>query len=86
MALLLGAAMARLMRLNTPDSRAVTLEVGIQNSGLGLVILFTFMPNAGGMMLITAFWGVWHLVSGLTLACIWSRIPIRDAPAPAGQQ
>jgi BASS family bile acid:Na+ symporter len=38
------------------------------------------------MMLITAFWGVWHLVSGLTLACIWSRIPIRDAPAPAGQQ
>jgi BASS family bile acid:Na+ symporter len=60
--------------------------VGIQNSGLGLVILFTFMPNAGGMMLITAFWGVWHLVSGLTLACIWSRIPIRDAPAPAGQQ
>lgn len=86
MALLLGAAMARLMRLNTPDRRAVTLEVGIQNSGLGLVILFTFMPNAGGMMLITAFWGVWHLVSGLTLACIWSRMPVRDAPAPAGQQ
>ncbi len=78
MALLLGALMGRLMRLNTPDRRAVTLEVGIQNSGLGLIILFTFMPNAGGMMLITAFWGVWHLVSGLTLASIWARIPIHD--------
>lgn len=88
MALLLGAAMGRLMRLSTPDRRAVTLEVGIQNSGLGLVILFTFMPAAGGMMLITAFWGVWHLVSGLTLSSIWARIPIRDeatAAAAAGR-
>ncbi len=83
LALLLGALMGRLMRLNTPDRRAVTLEVGIQNSGLGLVILFTFMPNAGGMMLITAFWGVWHLVSGLTLSSIWARIPIRDGEPAA---
>ena len=73
MALGLGAATGYLLRLPTADRRAVTLEVGIQNSGLGLVILFTFMPNAGGMMLITSFWGVWHLVAGLTLANIWSR-------------
>jgi BASS family bile acid:Na+ symporter len=25
------------------------------------------------MILIAGFWGVWHLVSGLTLALIWSR-------------
>lgn len=60
-------------RLNTADRRAVTLEVGIQNSGLGLGILFTFFPEYGGMMIIAAFWGVWHLVSGLTLALIWQR-------------
>lgn len=83
LALTLGYAMARLMRLSVPDQRAVTLEVGIQNSGLGLVILFTFFPDAGGMMLITAFWGVWHLVSGLTLSQIWARRPI---PEPAQQQ
>lgn len=80
LALCLGALIALLLRLPTADRRAVTLEVGIQNSGIGLVILFTFMPNAGGMMLITAFWGVWHLVSGLVLANIWSRLP---APAIA---
>ncbi len=75
-ALGLGYAMARMMKLDVPDRRAVTLEVGIQNSGLGLVILFTFFPDAGGMMLITAFWGVWHLVSGLTLSQIWARLPV----------
>ncbi|MBZ2168954.1 MULTISPECIES: bile acid:sodium symporter family protein [Marinobacter] len=76
LALGLGYAMARLMKLSVPDQRAVTMEVGIQNSGLGLVILFTFFPDAGGMMLITAFWGVWHLVSGLTLSQIWARRPL----------
>jgi bile acid:Na+ symporter, BASS family len=73
MALSLGYGMGMLLKLPVADRRAVTMEVGIQNSGLGLVILFTFFPEAGGMMLITAFWGVWHLVSGITLSQIWAR-------------
>ena len=82
LALLLGYGLARLCRLVESDRRAVTLEVGIQNSGLGLVILFTFFPDAGGMLLITAFWGVWHLVSGLTLSQFWARKPLpADDPA-----
>ncbi len=76
LALSLGYAMGSLLKLPASDRRAVTMEVGIQNSGLGLVILFTFFPEAGGMMLITAFWGVWHLVSGLTLSQIWARLPL----------
>ncbi len=75
LALSLGYGMGRALKLPVADRRAVTMEVGIQNSGLGLVILFTFFPQAGGMMLITAFWGVWHLVSGLTLSQIWARRP-----------
>lgn len=72
-ALLSGYSAARLMKLADADRRAVTMEVGIQNSGLALAILFTFYPQAGGMMLIAAFWGVWHLVSGSLLAQWWSR-------------
>lgn len=79
LALLLGAVAATLTRLPRGDRRAITLEVGIQNSGLALVILFTFFPEASGMILIAAFWGVWHLISGLTLAVIWSRYPRRLA-------
>ena len=75
LALSLGYGMGKALKLPVADRRAVTMEVGIQNSGLGLVILFTFFPQAGGMMLITAFWGVWHLVSGLTLSQIWARRP-----------
>jgi BASS family bile acid:Na+ symporter len=79
MALGIGLAVARLARLDDADTRAVTIEVGIHNSGLGLAILFTFFPAAGSMMLITAFWGVWHLVSGLALSGWWGRRP----PVPA---
>lgn len=68
-----GAAVAAAARLPADQRRAVTLEVGIQNSGLGLTLLFTFFPQAGGMILIAACWGVWHLISGLTLSVYWSR-------------
>jgi len=73
LALAIGRLVSRVARLDEADTRAVTIEVGIHNSGLGLAILMTFFPAAGSMMLITAFWGVWHLVSGLALASWWSR-------------
>jgi len=73
LALGMGAFAGGLTGLPRQDRRAITMEVGIQNSGLGLAILFTFFPEAKGMILIAAFWGVWHLVSGLLLAWWWSR-------------
>jgi BASS family bile acid:Na+ symporter len=80
-ALLIGYFSARSLKLSREQTRAVTLEVGIQNSGLGLIILFNFFPSLGGMMIITAFWGVWHLVSGLTLSMFWSFRPIPPSNA-----
>jgi bile acid:Na+ symporter, BASS family len=80
LALAVGYGGARLSGLPAADRRAITLEVGIQNSALGLVIIFTFFPQASGMLLIAAFWGCWHLVSGLTLAFIWSRRPPASLP------
>jgi bile acid:Na+ symporter, BASS family len=82
LALSCGYLSARLAGLPVADRRAVTLEVGIQNSALGLVIIFTFFPQASGMLLIAAFWGCWHLISGLTLAWIWSRLTPSDQEAP----
>ncbi|WP_276486639.1 bile acid:sodium symporter family protein [Ectopseudomonas mendocina] len=84
LALSVGYCSARLVRLSEEDTRAVTLETGIQNSALGLVIIFTFFPQAGGMLLIAAFWGCWHLISGLSLAWFWSRRPptVESAATP----
>jgi bile acid:Na+ symporter, BASS family len=79
-ALALGYAAARLAGLGERDRRAVSIEVGIQNSGLGLLIVFTFFGGLGGMAIVAAWWGVWHILSGLTLAFYWSRKPL-DASA-----
>lgn len=72
-ALSIGYLTARGLQLTPAATRAVTLEVGIQNSALGLAILFTFFPDQSGMLVVAGFWGIWHLVSGGALAFYWSR-------------
>lgn len=74
-ALLLGWLAARAAQLPTGAVRAVTFEVGIQNTGLGLLIAFNFFPNQAAMILLIAFWGVPHLVSGMGLVWWWARRP-----------
>ena len=82
LALNLGYWSGRLARLNEPDCRAVSIEVGIQNSGLGLVLVFNFFGGLGGMAIITAWWGIWHIIAGLIAAYFFSRRPIpADAQA-----
>ena len=79
-ALSTGYGGGTLFRLPKADRRSMTIEVGIQNSGLGLILLFNeniFDPaiwgDNGGMVFITAIWGVWHIVSGLITASIFRR-------------
>ena len=66
-----GFTMASLFRLSNYDRRAVTIEVGIQNSGLGLIIIFNEFDGLGGMAIVAAAWGISHIVSGLSLARWW---------------
>ncbi len=75
-ALSLGYAAGRLARLPRRDVRAVAIEVGIQNSALGLVLVFNFFEGLGGMAIIVAWWGVWHIIAGLTVAGVWSRLKL----------
>ncbi len=73
LALVLGYVVGKLGRLNEAAARTISIETGIQNSGLGLVICFNFFPEIGEMALLCATWGIWHIISGLTLSLIWSR-------------
>lgn len=77
--LVVGYWSARLAGLPERDRRAVSIEVGIQNSGFGLVLVFNFFEGLGGMAIVAAWWGIWHIVSGLALAAWWRR----RNPAPA---
>lgn len=72
-----GFSLAKLFRLSDENVRSITIETGIQNSGLGLLLIFTFFDGLGGMALLAAFWGIWHLVSGLLLAGFWGYKPIK---------
>ena len=67
-----GYSVGRLFRLPEDNVRSITIETGIQNSGLGLLLIFTFFDGLGGMALLAAFWGIWHIVSGLFLAALWN--------------
>ncbi|MDE5955876.1 MAG: bile acid:sodium symporter, partial [Bacteroidales bacterium] len=84
LALGIGFIMGTAFRLPYKDRRTLTIETGIQNSGLGLVLLFNpaiFGPEwaaNGGMVVITAWWGVWHIISGLTLAYSWRLFGRKD--------
>ncbi|MBU9723334.1 MULTISPECIES: bile acid:sodium symporter family protein [Bacillaceae] len=74
-ALLSGYFAAKLFKLREPSRRAIAIEVGIQNSALGLILIFNFFDGLGGMAVVAAWWGVWHIVSGLTVAFFWSKRP-----------
>lgn len=72
-ALSAGFLTGKLGRLPLADVKTITIETGIQNSGLGLVLIFTYFEGLGGMAIITAWWGIWHLISGMTIAGLWKK-------------
>lgn len=69
----LGFVLAKLFKLSFKNQKTLAIETGIQNSGLGLLLIFTFFEGLGGMAILAAFWGIWHIISGLLLATYWSR-------------
>jgi BASS family bile acid:Na+ symporter len=76
-----GFGFSTLLRRPTADRRTITIETGIQNSGLALTLIFNpkiFPPELelGGMAVIAAWWGIWHILSGLTLASLWAKKPM----------
>ena len=85
MALSTGYFLGKASRVPVRDRRSLTIETGIQNSGLGLALLLNpaiFPPEQwkenGGMIIVTALWGIWHIVSGLTTATVFRRSPLKE--------
>lgn len=68
-----GFLVARILRTGYNDQRTIAIETGIQNSGLGLVLVFSFFNGLGEMAIVAGWWGIWHILSGLGLSYYWSR-------------
>lgn len=73
LAIIVGFFVARVFKLSFKNQKTLAIETGIQNSGLGLLLIFTFFDGIGGMAILAAFWGIWHIISGLLLAWYWSH-------------
>jgi BASS family bile acid:Na+ symporter len=69
----LGFYTAKSFKLNHRDCKTIAMETGIQNGGLGLLLIFGFFEGLGGMALLAAFWGIWDVFSGMALATFWGR-------------
>jgi BASS family bile acid:Na+ symporter len=77
--LLMGWLTSGVMGLRTADRRAVTIEGGMQNAGLALGIIAVQFNADLGMVIIASLWGIWHIVSGMSLALLWRRLDRRPS-------
>ena len=82
LALSIGFGIGSTFGVPKRDRRTLTIETGIQNSGLGLVLLlgtnlFADFPPHGGTLVITAWWGIWHIISGLTVSTVFHCYELR---------
>lgn len=87
LAFLGGDPLPKTLKISEINCRTISIETGIQNSGLGLALIFNpriFPPelHLGGMAFIAAWWGIWHIVAGLLLAFYWRRRVITSAVMP----
>lgn len=67
LAFILGGMVGILFLKHAKRTRTLSFEVGIQNSGLGLLIILTQMGSVSGAAIIVGAWGVWHLIAGFAL-------------------
>lgn len=68
-----GFYFAKVNKLSYNDQKTLSIETGIQNAGLGLMLVFTFFQGLGGMALLVAFWAIWDIFSGIIVAYFWSK-------------
>ena len=66
-----GYYISRLIGLDIKQSQTVAIEVGMQNSGLGVALATQFFSATAALP--GALFSVWHNISGSLLASMWSN-------------
>ena len=77
-----GYLLARVLGAETGTRRALALEVGMQNSGLGAALAVQFFTAAAALP--AAVFSVLHNLGALVLIGLWRRLP--RPPQPHRQQ
>lgn len=76
--LIIGFAIAKLFKLDFHDQKAVSIEVGMQNSGLGATLALAYFSPIAAVP--SAIFSVWHNISGPILATWWGKNSEKTEP------
>ena len=74
------------IRLDPPMRRALTLEVGMQNAGLGAVLAGDFFPGRDAIAIAPALYTFGCMLTGTILAHFWSRRSPDTTPTTRSQE
>ena len=79
----LGYGFAKLLKLDTTKCRAISIEVGMQNSGLATSLATTHFAEYPLAAIPGAVFSVWHNISGALLAAYFNRRSAKKAAKAA---
>ena len=68
-----GYLLGCLFKMTIPKKKAVSIEIGMQNSGLATSLAGTAFPDLSMATVPGAIFSVWHNISGAILASIFRR-------------
>ena len=74
----MGYLWARLLRLGEKERRTVSIEVGMQNSGLGATLAKVHFAAQPGAAMVCAISALYHCLIGSILASLWRSRPPED--------
>ncbi len=73
-AYLLGYMIGAFIKADPASKRSLTFEIGIQNAGLGIVIIMSQMGGLGATAAIAGLWGTWHIIAGFAVLTLFRTI------------
>lgn len=73
-----GFLLGKILRLSVPKTKALSVEIGMQNSGLATSLAGTAFPDLAMATVPGAIFSVWHNISGAILANIYLKWQNRD--------
>ena len=83
---LCGFGLGKILRLETKKVKALSVEIGMQNSGLASSLAVTAFPDLSMATVPGAIFSVWHNISGAILGSIFSRMEDKGPASEEGQQ
>ncbi|TYL46064.1 bile acid:sodium symporter family protein [Nocardioides sp. BGMRC 2183] len=83
---IVGYGAGRTSRLPDPGVRTMTIEIGMRNTGLALVLVLAYFDELGGAILLVAMWAAWDVIVGLSVAAWWRRRPLAPSETPLARR